>query len=118
MDLEPQVKESVDRGELEMGHARALLALIGARQVSASRKVIDEQLSVRQTEQLVRHLLSGDTLTKKPKPTLDPDIRRLQESLSEKLGAQVELLHGKGKGKLVIAYNSLDELDGILEHIQ
>lgn len=118
LDLEPLVKESVDRGELEMGHARALLALTGARQVTASRRVIDEQLSVRQTEQLVRHLLSGDTLTKKTKPTLDPDIRRLQDSLSEKLGAKVELQHGKGKGRLVIAYNSLDELDGILEHIQ
>jgi len=118
LDLEPLVKEALDRGELEMGHARALLALMGSRQINASRKIIDQQLSVRQTEQLVRHLLSGDDeAVKKIKPSLDPDIRRLQESLSEKLGAKVELQHGKGKGKLVIAYNSLDELDGILEHI-
>lgn len=120
LDLHEDVKRMLEQRELEMGHARALLGLKGAAQSAAARGVVSKGLSVRETEALVRRLLSGaESRAAAKKPTLDPDIRRLQEDLSEKLGAAVELAHGtKGKGKLVIHYNSLDELDGILAHIK
>jgi ParB family chromosome partitioning protein len=101
-----------------MGHARALLALKGSAQSTAAHTVVDKGLSVRETERLVRRL-SSDAPPKAAPGRLDPDIRRLQEELSEKLGAGVQVQHGaKGKGKLTIHYNSLDELDGILAHIK
>jgi ParB family chromosome partitioning protein len=94
------------------------LGLEGANQSAAARTVVAKGLTVRQTEALVRSLL-----TKKPpggsKKPLDPDIRRLQDDLSQRLGAAVLIQHGsKGRGKLVLSYNSLDELDGILQHIK
>lgn len=119
MDLEPPVKALVEKRQLEMGHARALLALKGAQQFQAAREVADKGLSVRETEKLVRRLLERDTQPAPAAKTVDPDIRRFQEELSEKLGARVEIQHAAtGKGKLVIQYNSLDELDGILGHIR
>lgn len=119
MDLEPPVKVLVEKRQLEMGHARALLALKGAQQFQAAREVADKGLSVRETEKLVRRLLERDTQPAPAAKTVDPDIRRFQEELSEKLGARVEIQHAAtGKGKLVIQYNSLDELDGILGHIR
>lgn len=122
LDLNDEVKAMVDAGELEMGHARALLGLKGAAQSRAAREVVDQGLSVRATEQLVRRLLDGVAAEQAAKPkkpqVLDPDVRRLQEHLSEKLGAKVLIQRGKsGRGKLVISYSSLDELDGIIDHI-
>ncbi len=119
MALEQDVRRLVEHGDLEMGHARALLGLTGSVQSEAARKVVGRGLSVRQTEALVRQLLAhaeqpgGDTVEQ------DPNIRHLQEDLSRRLGARVQIQHSaRGKGKLVLNYNSLDELDGILQHIK
>ncbi len=117
LTLEPKVKQMLEAGELEMGHARALLSLDGAAQIKAAEEVAKRGLSVRETEQLVRRLLKP--AEKKPSPKIDPDIQRFAEELSEKLGAKVQIQHTpKGKGKLIIQYNSVDELDGILDHIK
>jgi len=117
LDLEDAVKEMVDHGQLEMGHARALLSLSGKRQVEAARKVVKGGLSVRATEHLVKQLSAN-----RGKPAAskkDPDTQRLEASLSDTLGARVVIQSGRGgKGKLEIRYNSLEELDGILEHIK
>jgi ParB family chromosome partitioning protein len=108
----------VEHGDLEMGHARALLGLEGLEQSAAARSVVGKGLTVRQTEALVRNLLAKDTLPAADKPA-DPNIKHLQEDLSQRLGAVVQIQHSaKGKGKLVLSYNSLDELDGILSHIK
>jgi ParB family transcriptional regulator, chromosome partitioning protein len=116
--LTDDVKVLLERGDLEMGHARSLLTLDATQQRDIGRQIVAKGLSVRQTEALVRSLQEDKTKTK----TLAPpsgDIRLLEQRLSEKLGAGVEIQHStKGKGKLVISYNSLDELDGILNHIQ
>lgn len=119
LDLDDSVKAMLERGELEMGHARALLALAGARQIEAARQVIARGLSVRATEGLVRQLQEKKPASRSPARPKDPNIQRLEADLSDKLGASVALRQGKaGKGRLEISYNSLDELDGILEHIQ
>jgi len=122
LDLTPQVKEYVDARQLEMGHARALLGLKDNKQTEAARQVVSRGLSVRDTEKLVRQLQAeadNDSPSKTPERESDPDVRRLLDDLSERLGAKVNIQQGsKGKGKLVIAYNSLDELDGILAHIK
>jgi ParB family chromosome partitioning protein len=104
-----------------MGHARALLALQGGgRQIEVAHKVVALGLSVRETEALVRRLLAGmQAKAGTARPSMDPDIRRLQDELRDKLGAKVAIQHmAKGNGKLVISYNSIDELDGILEHLK
>jgi ParB family chromosome partitioning protein len=118
LDLEDAVKEMVEQGKLEMGHARALLALRGGQQIEAARQVVNRGLTVRATEGLVKSL-------QRPQPVKlvavkkDANIRHLETDLSDKLGASVAIRQGRGgKGKLEISYNSLDELDGILEHIQ
>jgi ParB family chromosome partitioning protein len=120
LDLEEAVKGMVERRELEMGHARALLALSGGRQVEAARQVIARGLSVRATERLVQELQRSDAPRKSPAGgSRDPDIQRLEVGLADRLGASVAIRHGPGgKGRLEIRYNSLDELDGILEHIK
>jgi ParB family chromosome partitioning protein len=121
LDLNEEVKSLVETGRLEMGHARTLLGLKGEDQTKAANMVVSQGLSVRETERLVRRMLNA---IENPKPkraakSVDPDIRRLVNDLSEKLGAKVDLQQGtKGKGKLVIGYNSLDELEGILDHIK
>lgn len=118
LELNEDVKRMLEQRDLEMGHARALLALKASAQSAAAREVAAKGLSVRETERLVRRLLA-DPRTAAAVKTTDPDVRRLQEELSEKLGAGVQFEHGaKGKGKLIIHYNSLDELDGILAHIK
>ncbi len=122
LELPDEVKGFVERRELEMGHARALLGLTTPKQqVEVGGVVAKKGLSVRETEALVRKLLAprsgndGGSST----PEKDPDIRRLESDLADKLGATVELRHAaSGKGKLVISYHSLDELDGILGHIR
>lgn len=117
LSLHPEVRELVEHGELEMGHARALLAVAGAPQLQAARQVVSRGLSVRETEALVRRLAQPPAPTPDKRP--DPDVRRLQQDLGERLGARVQLQAGsKGAGRLVIHYNSLDELDGILAHIK
>jgi len=124
LELAPEVAEMVEKREIEMGHARALLAVSQRRQqVEAARMVAAEGLSVRQTESIVRQLLNPDEAkapagNKTPVQTPDPDIAALQRDLTEKLGAKVLIQPGSGgRGKLVVTYNSLDELDGILGHI-
>lgn len=122
MDLSDKVKPLLERRELEMGHARALLSLSNAtQQFEAARQVVKRSLSVRETEKLVRRMLSdGPGKKKVAKPqTANADIRRLETEITDKLGAVVRIEHGsKGAGKMVISYNSLDELDGILSHIK
>ena len=116
--LQDDVRRLVEHGDLEMGHARALLALDGNAQSQAARTVTGKGLSVRQTEAMVRRLLAAPD---KPEPVrgVDPNIRQLQDDLARRLGAKVKIQHtARGKGKLVLAYNSLDELDGILSHIK
>jgi ParB family chromosome partitioning protein len=117
LELCEEVRQLLREYQLEMGHARALLPLPSALQQEAARQIVLRGLSVRETETLVRRLQeSGPSPAA---PALDPDIRLLQEDLSERLGARVLVRHqSSGKGRLVIHYNSLDELDGILRHVR
>jgi ParB family chromosome partitioning protein len=117
LDLHDAVKERVNRRELEMGHARCLLALPPERQPLAAEQIVKRGLSVREAERLVRRMLAEPT-TPTPARVL-PEVRQLETRLSETLGAAVQVSYNRaGKGRLVIEYNSLDELDGILAHIQ
>jgi ParB family chromosome partitioning protein len=120
IDLADEVKELLEARRLEMGHGRALLGLTSRKQqVEIAGFVAKKSLSVRETEALVRRLLSPPGASQEEKPGLDPDIQRLERELAEKLGAKVLFQHAaSGKGKLVVSYNSLDELEGILAHIQ
>lgn len=118
LDLSEPVAEMVEKRQLEMGHARALLGLSGQAQIAAARQVVSRGLSVRETERLVKNTQNkaGGKVTR---PRIDPDIRRLENGLSERLGARVAIRHqSSGKGVLDIRYNSLDELEGILERIR
>lgn len=116
LELSAEVREMVDDRHLEMGHARALLVLPEGLQAQAAREVVRRQLSVRETEALVKRLQAPSRPARGAKT--DPDIARLQDELTEKLCARVRIQHSaKGKGKLVIAYNSADELDGIIGHL-
>jgi len=121
LDLTDKVKAMLESRQIEMGHARALLSISDkTQQFDAARQVVRKGLSVRETERLVRRVL-GNAAGRKAKPaaTQNADIRRLEIEVSEKLGAKVRVDHtSKGSGKLVISYNSLDELDGILKHIR
>ncbi len=120
IELEDKTKELLDTRKLDMGHARALLALSGQKQVETALKVAKGELSVRETERLVKKLSSNDD-GKAAKPAVKKalDVTKLEESLSEKLGAKVNIQYNtKGKGKLIIEYNNLDELDGVLAHIK
>jgi len=118
-ELNEDVQHMLVHGDLEMGHGRALLGLRGTAQSAAAKKVAKKGLSVRETEQLVRRETESEKRAKPKTTHLDPDIRRFQDDLSEKLGAKVQIQHSaRGKGKLIIQYNSLDELDGILGHIK
>jgi ParB family chromosome partitioning protein len=120
LELGDEVKGFVERRELEMGHARALLGLDQKRQqAEVAALVASKKLSVRETEALVRRMQTGPQSLKDETPRADPNISKLEGDLAEKLGAKVQLQHSaSGKGKLVISYHSLDELDGILEHIR
>jgi ParB family chromosome partitioning protein len=119
MELADDVKMLLEQRSIEMGHARALLSLTGRRQqIEVANLVAKKGLSVRDTEALVRRLLAPAAATQEPK-RVDPDINRLELELADKLGAKVLFQHtSSGKGKLVVSYNSLDELEGILTHIQ
>ena len=119
MNLNDDVKKLLEHGDIEMGHARALLGLEGGRQSEAASQVVTRALTVRQTEALVRHLLEGGDQKPSAGTKVSPDIQRLERLLGDRLGAKVAIAHSaKGKGKLVINYSSLDELDGILAHIK
>ncbi len=119
LSLDVGVKEMLAHGDIEMGHARALLSLEITLQPGVANIVISKGLSVRETEAHVRKILNPPPKNKKENVVEDLHISDLQNRLSEALGAKVTCQHSaKGKGKLVIQYNSLDELDGILEHIQ
>jgi ParB family transcriptional regulator, chromosome partitioning protein len=119
MSLRDDVQRLLEHGDLEMGHARALLTLAPELQASTAQTVVAKGLSVRQTEALVRKLQEEKKEKAGTALKPDADILRLEESLAEKLGAPVQIQHtAKGKGKLVLTYNSLEELDGILSHIK
>ncbi|WP_312958463.1 ParB/RepB/Spo0J family partition protein [Stutzerimonas nitrititolerans] len=116
--LPDEIKTLLSHGDLEMGHARALLGLPLEQQIEGARHVVARGLTVRQTEALVRQWLN-DKQVAKAEPKGDPDIQRLEQRLAERLGSPVQIRHGqKGKGQLVIRYNSLDELQGVLAHIR
>jgi ParB family chromosome partitioning protein len=122
LDLSDRVMALLESRQIEMGHARALLAISGtAEQLDAARQVIKKQLSVRDTERLVRRMLANRSSKKttQAQSSGNADIRRLEVEITDKIGAKVRIDHSqKGSGKLVIQYNSLDELDGILKHIK
>ncbi|MDH0727748.1 ParB/RepB/Spo0J family partition protein [Stutzerimonas stutzeri] len=116
--LPEEIKTLLSHGDLEMGHARALLGLPADQQVEGARHVVARGLTVRQTEAMVRQWLSGKEVPK-AEVKVDPDISRLEQRLAERLGSPVQIKHGhKGKGQLVIRYSSLDELQGVLAHIR
>ncbi len=118
LDLNEDVGFCLARGDLEMGHARALLGLEGEAQSQAARRVMTRGLSVRETERLVKRLKTQPAASPPSRETRDPDVRRLEEELSGKLGAHVDIQHkATGGGRMVIRYGSLDELDGILSKI-
>lgn len=117
LQLSDDVKTMVERGDLEMGHARAILSLNEDQQIKTAQAVVAKSLSVRETENYIRRLQQPATTVAQPK-AVDPDTLRLQNTLSEKLGAIVKIAHqSSGKGKVTIYYHSLDELDGILQQL-
>ena len=120
LDLSPGVQALLNDAKINMGHARSLLSLVDpSMQLEVANLVIEKQLSVRDTEKLVRSILDGADKRKTKKQPQDPDIRGLEDSLTQKLGAKVSIKHTKsGKGRLVIAYTSSDELQGILDRIK
>jgi ParB family chromosome partitioning protein len=119
MELADEVKELLEQRRIEMGHARALLGLTSRRQqIEVAGLVARKSLSVRDTEGLVRRIINPRPASPESPPA-DPDISRLERDLADKLGAKVAFQHtASGRGKLVVSYNSLDELEGILGHIQ
>ena len=121
-DLSDKVKPLLESRELEMGHARALLGITDAmQQLDVARQVVRKGMSVRETERLVKRMLEKASGRKPAKPAEsgNSDIRRLETEMTDKIGAKVRIQHSKkGSGKVVISYNSLDELDGVLKHIR
>lgn len=116
LSLEIDVQTMIEHGQLDTGHGKVLLALEGAEQLRAAKQVVNGRLSVRQTEALVKSLLADPNHNS---TKIDPDIKRLEQDLSARLGASVVINHsGSGKGKLVVTYMTLDELDGILNRIK
>ncbi len=119
LTLQADVREMLEQARMDMGHARALLALEGGAQSKAAHQVVEKGLSVRETENLVRRLLTKSSTHAASHDAVDPDVRALQQQLSEKLGAKVRIQHTRrGRGRLVIEYNTLEELDGILAKIR
>jgi len=121
LELPNEVCQLVDKRELEMGHARALLGLANRRQQTEVAALIAKKgISVRETEALVRRLQRPAAAGRAPhEAPADPNVDKLAQDVAEKLGASVVIQHAaSGRGKLVISYHSLDELDGILAHIQ
>jgi len=120
LNLAPTARTLLERGEIEMGHARALLSLDAQKQDALAREVADKSLTVRETERRVRALTQpGKAKAAKPTAQKDTDTLRLEQQLSEKVGAPVVIDHSaNGRGKLMISYTNLAELDGILSHLK
>ncbi len=119
LDLGDDARTLVEQGELDMGHARALLGLKGEAQSRAAREVVSRELTARQTEDLVRRMKTPPSSKSVSDGGDDPDVRRLSDELGERLGARVQIVQGgSGKGRLVVHYTSLEQLDGILERIK
>ena len=119
LELTEEVKGMLSTGALDMGHARALLALKGAEQILAAKTVLQRSLSVRQTEELVKRMLAEKPIPKQKIVIKTRDDERLEEALAETLGATVRLTaNQKGKGKIVIEFSNLDQLQGIVDKIQ
>ncbi len=117
LKLAKPVQQMLMEGMLEMGHARAMLALDGARQIEAANRVAARGLSARETEALVARMLRGQTLRRKPRT--DRDLARLEEEISERLGTTVEIRAGrKGSGKIVLHYSGLDHLEQLLKKLR
>jgi len=119
MHLGATARSLLEQGQLDMGHARALLGLDGLAQDQTAQRVAEQGLSVRQTEALVRRAAAGlTTKTRKLPPSKDPDTLRLEQRITDTIGAPVTIKHSpQGKGELSIRYSSLDELDGVLKHL-
>jgi len=116
--LDEEVKKLLEHGDIEMGHARAMLSLTNDRQRIVASEVVAKSLSVRQAEALVRRTIEEINKPAEEKTFHNPDLEKLEQGISEKVGVPVMLQHSaKGKGKLVLKYNNLDELDGILHHL-
>jgi ParB family transcriptional regulator, chromosome partitioning protein len=121
LELPPEVCERLEKRELEMGHARALLGLPTRRQqTEVATQLVRRGLSVRETESLVRRMVEpAKPVVEAAGVAIDPNIQRLEDELADKLGARVNIEHARaGHGRVVIRYNSLDELDGILGHLR
>ena len=119
LTLEPDVRHLIETSQLDTGHAKVLLALEGPKQLKVARQVVSGKLSVRQTESLVKSTLAGPNSGDEASTRTDPNITKLERDLSGKLGAAVSVNNTKaGRGKLVINYSSIDELDGILRRIR
>jgi len=119
LELGPEARRLLEEGALEMGHARALLALRGPEQSRVAVQVAERALSVRATEGMVRKILEGVSPQDTGRKPTNPDTRKLEQELGERLGARVAIQHSsKGRGRVVVSYNSLEELDGILAHIR
>lgn len=119
LKLNPDVRLLVEQGDIEMGHARALLSLEGVEQSKVAHAIVKKKLSVRQAEMVIRRIQEVKAEQRGEAVKADPDVLRLQTELAEKLGAATNIQHSAtGKGRVVINYNSLEELEGILEHIQ
>ncbi|WP_096086648.1 ParB/RepB/Spo0J family partition protein [Agaribacterium haliotis] len=119
LNLSDEVKTMLEHGDLEMGHARCLLSLEPDSQRQVARAIVAKGLSVRQAEALSKKALQSDDVEKVIVEEENRDIANLQEKLGEQIGVPVEVQHSKkGSGKLVLKYNNLDELDGILAHLQ
>jgi ParB family chromosome partitioning protein len=117
-DLAPEAKDFLQHGQIEMGHARAILGLAQPRQGEVAAQVAAKNLNVRDTEALVRKLQEAPAPVAPATKTRDPDIVRLEERVTQSIGAKAEIKHGeKGGGKLIISYDSLDQLEGVLERL-
>jgi len=119
LELAPPVQAMLQDGKIDMGHARALLAVSRGKQVELAEQVVARQLSVRETEKLVQQATQAPAAARAAAPALDADGRRLQEELAEALGAPVQLKpRGANKGSVVIDYASLDELEGLVKRLK
>ncbi|MCK9563536.1 MAG: hypothetical protein M0R02_12555, partial [Bacteroidales bacterium] len=119
LGLESEVRIMLERGDIEMGHARALLALDGDHQVVAARTVAGKGLTVRQTEAMVRKLLREKDEPQQPPVVADADIRRLEQRVAEYVGLPVSIQHGSGgKGRVVFSYSALEELEGLFQRLK
>ena len=118
LELEKETRTLLADKLLEMGHARALLGLEGESQTAAARYIATKGLSVRETEKYIKKI-KGTKVEKKQSTSRSPDVVSLEHELADQLGAPVSVQYNnRGKGQLIISYNSLDELDGVLEHIR